>query len=351
MPKETIGFNDSNSHTSRKKRMSRKKRKKKMIIAFSLLIIIFLGFLFARARMAEQKAKENTAQIGTIHSVDADKKQKDEDGQDIVTYHKIKVFAFNVGDCNAILIDDGSFEILIDGGCNGKKLVKLISPYIDSSLDYVINTNYMNESTNGLKEVYNSFKVDNTIIANTPEIADYDKNYDGFFSFLKAAKKKSGITHMDIIKTAKTINLSSGAALTVTPNSDEGEDIWDQTAFCVLSYQNNEVWFTNGMGKNLFKTLMPDDSYNYGSVSALFAPRHGDLEALDVATIKALSPQNIIIQGTNPKKHGLLTRKGAEKYKDISYSTYATYRGTVIITLGGENKDAEINDNTNISQN
>ena len=53
----------------------------------------------------------------------------------------------------------------------------------------------------------------------------------------------------------------------------------------------------------------------------------------------------------NPKKHGLLTRKGAEKYKDISYSTYATYKGTVTITIGGENKDVEINDNTNISQN
>lgn len=102
-------------------------------------------------------------------------------------------------------------------------MVLYIGIYIES--DWLYHAEWVALSNGQSGSELAEYSVDNTIIANTPEIAAYDKNYDGFFSFLKAAKKKSGITHMDIIKTAKTINLSSGAALTVTPNSDEGEDI------------------------------------------------------------------------------------------------------------------------------
>lgn len=347
MGKNSIGINDSGSHVSRKKRMSRKKRKRQLIIVIFILAIVLFSLALLRAKMQQEKEQKENSQIGTVESINAEKKKVDDDGNAIEKKNPINIYAFNVGDKNAILIDDGSFEILLDGGCDGKSLIKNISPYVDGDLEYVINTNYINDSTTGLKDVYSNFKVEKTIIANTPQKVSYDKKCDGFFSFLKAVKKKSGIENTSIIQDTQTINLSSGATLMIEPNYNSNSDILNQSALCYLSYEGNEVWFMGSAGKELFQTLKDNDR-DSNNISVLFAPRNGSMDSLDLGTINTISPENVVIQGTNPKKHGLLTAKGLNKYVDICQSVYVTYKGTVVVTLGGEENDVSINEKTSV---
>lgn len=347
MSKNSIGINDSESHISRKKRMSRKKRKRQLIISLIVLIIIFFAVILVRAKMQQKKMQKENSEIGTVESINAEKKKVDDDGNVIEKKNPINIYAFNVGDKNAILIDDGSFEVLLDGGCDGKKLVKNVSSYIDGDLEYVVNTNYINDSTAGLKDIYSNFKVEKTIIANTPQNTAYDKKYDCFFNFLKAAKKKSGIGTINIINDTQTINLSNGASLTIEPNCNTSSDVLNQSALCYLSYEGNEVWFMGSAGKELFQTLKESERAG-NNISVLFAPRNGSMDALDIGTINTISPDNIVIQGTNPKKHGQLTTKGLSKYVNICQSVYVTYKGTVVVTLGGTETDVSINEKTSV---
>lgn len=72
---------------------------------------------------------------------------------------ELSVHFIDVGQGDAILVDVGHFEVLIDGGGKSSSVVDYIDDYVDGDLEAIIATNPHDEYIGGLIEVLTAFKV------------------------------------------------------------------------------------------------------------------------------------------------------------------------------------------------
>ncbi len=74
---------------------------------------------------------------------------------------ELNVHFLDVGEGDAILIDDGSTDVLIDGGEISADVADLIKPYIHGDLEAVIATHYHSDHIGGQIDVFKDYHVDN----------------------------------------------------------------------------------------------------------------------------------------------------------------------------------------------
>ncbi len=77
-----------------------------------------------------------------------------------VAKEELKVHFIDVGHGDAILIDLGETEILIDGGLPGSDAVTYVKDYIDGALEVMVATHPHPDHIGGLPDVLNAFDVD-----------------------------------------------------------------------------------------------------------------------------------------------------------------------------------------------
>ena len=77
------------------------------------------------------------------------------------TRPELNVHFLNVGEGDAILIDYGTTDVLIDGGEATANVANLIKPYVHGDLEAVIATHYHSDHIGGQAEVFKDNKVDN----------------------------------------------------------------------------------------------------------------------------------------------------------------------------------------------
>jgi competence protein ComEC len=73
---------------------------------------------------------------------------------------RLDVYFFDVGQGDAILVDYGAYEMLIDGGEGDAGISRLIRQYVDGDLDVVVATHPHSDHIGGLPGVMAAFKVD-----------------------------------------------------------------------------------------------------------------------------------------------------------------------------------------------
>jgi beta-lactamase superfamily II metal-dependent hydrolase len=78
------------------------------------------------------------------------------------TGQELDVHFVNVGEGDAILIDCGTIDVLIDGGEKSANVVNLIKPYVHGDIEAVIATHYHADHIGGQIDVFKDYHVDNT---------------------------------------------------------------------------------------------------------------------------------------------------------------------------------------------
>ena len=91
----------------------------------------------------------------------------DTEGDDItLTDGAIKYTVFDLGGGEAILIENGEVDILIDAGTekSAKKLCKALEKRVDGDIDYYILSSSSDKRVGGTEAIFNNFKVDTCVL-------------------------------------------------------------------------------------------------------------------------------------------------------------------------------------------
>lgn len=152
----------TSSEPQKKKRIGKKEKRKYLCISTFVLLCVIAAYGFYGSYKAEKLENERKEQMGTISNSNADKKQYDSDGNEIVKLTKTEIMVFNANGGNATLIKKGDKEVLIDAGCTD--ISKKVEPYISGNLDYLIITNNRKTCTLGLDNLFKNCTVDTTFL-------------------------------------------------------------------------------------------------------------------------------------------------------------------------------------------
>lgn len=145
-----------------KRRERRRKRRMKPKVKMGIFVF-FLVVLLGGIVSYKYYLIQNADPFGEIdNGLEADNEAE------LVDYETATYTVIDVPGGEAIFIDDGDVEVLIDTGCKNTtdKLLSSLEGKVDGMLDYLIITNDSEKRTGGLNAVYKEYEVDKTILGN-----------------------------------------------------------------------------------------------------------------------------------------------------------------------------------------
>ncbi len=122
-----------------------------------------------------------------------------------------EVIFLDVGQGDAILIRQGSNQILIDGGRSGKTLLSSISrymPFWDRSLEVVIATHPDADHIGGLPSVFRSYRVDTFVSTGAESSSD-------IYRYFKQTREEHPSTRSMVAKRGLSFTFPQGGSLVV----------------------------------------------------------------------------------------------------------------------------------------
>lgn len=242
------------------------------------------------------------------------------------TGEQIHVHFLDVGQGDAILIDDHDFEILIDGGvaAEGKDVVTYVSNYVEGSLDVLIATHEDADHIGGLSAVLEAYQVD-SIIDNGRSTDT--KTYQNYKNHVNA----EGANYQTDDR-AQQISLPSGGILQIVPMSGNYSDSNDNSVVSVLDYQNIEILLTGDLS-----TEVSDANVSkFYDVDVLKAGHHGSRTSVNSAFLKTVQPEIVIISAGLDNSYGHPHAEALAAYLDCGADVYGTFRsGDIVLATDG----------------
>ncbi len=239
---------------------------------------------------------------------------------------QIQVHFLDVDQADAILIDDGGFEVLIDGGtkAEGGKVVSYLSNYVDGDLDVVVATHAHEDHIGGLPAVFDRFAVDTVIDsgegADTAIYAQYSQK--------RAAEQCDYYTSAQ----ERTISLPSGAKLEILPMSGSYDDPNDTSVIVLLDYQDIEVLFMGDASSEVEQNNLS----KFTDIDVLKAGHHGSRTAGSAAFLQRVQPEYVVISAGLDNSYGHPHQEALTAYLNCGAKVYGTFRsGDIVMTTDG----------------
>lgn len=242
--------------------------------------------------------------------------------------NNIQVHFLDVGQGDATLIDDGTFEILIDAGAahKGASVVRSLSQYVDGDLDVVIATHEDADHIGGLPDVFDSYQVarviDNGRTKDTQAYEDYQHKVDA-----------EGCT-VQVDTQVESIALPSGAVLQILPLSGSYHDANDNSVVTMLDYDDVEMLLLG----DLTTKVMDVNLSKFSDVEVLKAGHHGSNTSVNPQFLQAVKPETIIISAGANNPYGHPHAEALAAYLGCGADVYGTFRsGDIVIETDGKN--------------
>lgn len=193
----------------------------------------------------------------------------------------VRIVFINVGQGDAILIDSGSEEILIDGGPNGD-WVSQLDKYVQGPLEVMVVTHPDADHIRGLDEVLDAFRV-LAVVTNGAESGTHA--YERFASAVNA----KGLVPT-IARRGGTIAVGGLSMNVLGPARLTGDTDHTDVDSLVLSLKvgATSFLFTGDIDKAAVKELV--DSGCLGPVDVLKVASHGSTEGTSDAFLDATTP-------------------------------------------------------------
>lgn len=213
---------------------------------------------------------------------------------------KLKVIFFNVGQGDAILISQGSNQILIDGGSSGKiemeKLGKHI-PFWDRKIEILIATHPDQDHIGGLINAMENYKIGKIIDTGANSDSQVYKKYLETIAE-KNIEKLEGKRGMNIkIKDADLKIFYPNSILENNPKNTNADSI-----VAKLIYGENTFLFTGD-----FPTEKDNDIFNSGvdlSAKILKISHHGSKYATSEEFLNKINPIDAVISVGKTNSYG-----------------------------------------------
>jgi competence protein ComEC len=219
----------------------------------------------------------------------------------------LQIIACDVGQGDAILIQEGVNQILVDGGPDGKVLdcLSRYMPFWDRRINLVVNTHPERDHYEGLINVFERYQVENYLttglIAGTPDYRVLQNSVGGASTKVIFSGDTSsigiGLMHLEILKGSENDIFSKTQKVEDTPlgnlTTDESKN--EFSIVTLLSYKNFESLLTGDIPANNLEDLISKNMNKFSSLEYIKIPHHGSRGGINKDILDALNPQFAVI--------------------------------------------------------
>jgi beta-lactamase superfamily II metal-dependent hydrolase len=254
-----------------------------------------------------------------------------------VTTGKLKVTFLDIGQGDAILIQTPSgYEMLVDGGPSRTVVEKIIHelPYLDRTLDVVVETHPDADHITGLIPVLDSFRVSNIVTSPLD-------GHTGIFDELNDRVTHEG-AQVYVAKAGDVIDFGDGVIVYVLyPNKNfQGRDkaTNDASVSLLVVYGDESVLLTGDLPSShegeLISKLLPQ------GVTIYKAGHHGSKYSSGEQLLSYIRPEYAVISAGKDNKYGHPNPEAVERLRKYSKEVLSTIdHGSITFELDGKGID------------
>ena len=245
-----------------------------------------------------------------------------------VTQGELLVHFIDVGQGDAILIDFGETEVLIDGGDRAPGIVTYLSNYIDGAIEVIVATHPHADHIGGLIAVLEQFKVED--IWHNGEESD-SKTYQDFMDAVQSENAEIHIARLHNVIQAGALSLyvHHPANLEGTTNNN--------SIVLHLAFGDIDFLFTGDAEREAEGNMMMLSSVRLPEVEILKVGHHGSSTASSDAFLSITSPEVAIYMAGKDNTYGHPHQETIEALKQIGAKIYGTdVNGTIVVSTNGE---------------
>lgn len=247
----------------------------------------------------------------------------------------LSIHFIDVGQGDAILIDNQDFEVLIDGGNNkdGKAIVAYLKDYIDGNLDLVIATHPDADHIGGLDNVIQAYNVSKIIDSGATKDT---KTYQDYWQAAQNEPNCKVLFDADMV-----LDLGYGASLKIIETGDNYKDVNDNSVVAQLNYREISVLFTGDMEQEAEAASLS----KFSKVNVLKAGHHGSKTSSTQRFLDVLKPEYVVISAGKENSYGHPHKAVLERYFNSGATVYGTFRsGTIVMKTDGHSLSFQTND-------
>ncbi|UYO61780.1 MBL fold metallo-hydrolase [Acetobacterium wieringae] len=252
------------------------------------------------------------------------------------TYGKLKVSFIDVGQADAILVQQGDASMLIDAGNNDD--ATLVKNYITnqgiSVLDYVIGTHPHEDHIGGLDYVINSFQIGKIFM---PEVTATTQT---FKDVITAITNKGMSISKPVI--GETFKLGDATCTILGPMGADDSDLNTYSIVLKVDFNNNSFLFT-GDAEAVNESAMINSGRDL-NVDVLKVGHHGSTSSTTQAFLDATSPSYAVICVGAGNSYGHPAASTITRLQNDGAKIFRTDQsGTVVATSDGTNISFNVN--------
>lgn len=239
----------------------------------------------------------------------------------------LRVHFIDVGQGDAILIDYGQMEVLIDGGDNkaGSTVVSYLSSYVDGPLDYLIATHPDADHLGGLDDALAAFQVSEVIDSGRSSTT---KTYQKYWNAVQA--EPDCVLSYD---EDRVISLGPDAVLSILETGDDWEASNDSSVICQLTCGNTSVLFTGDMTKTAELASLD----LFGDIDVLKVAHHGSKTSTSQEFLDVIRPEYAVVSYLVGNSYHHPTAVVLQRLLDRGTTVYGTGKsGTIILTIDSQ---------------
>lgn len=244
------------------------------------------------------------------------------------TSGNLTVYFLDVGQGDAILIDQGTTEVLIDGGEKNTGAVEYIRPFIDGPLEAVVATHSHADHVGGLIDVLAKYKViDVWVDGENAETVTYK-------TFLKAAQTEGAAVRRP--ERGDTIRAGNLTFLVLNPGQPVPDDPNNNSIMLNLRYGKTDFLFTGDAENKTEAKLLLQSSVQLPKVDILKVGHHGSKTASSTDFLDVIKPGIAVYSAAAGNTYGHPHHETIINLDKIRATIYGTdVHGTVIVTTNG----------------
>ena len=246
---------------------------------------------------------------------------------------KLKVYFFDVGQGDAILIESPDHRrILVDGGPNRKVVSELgkVMPFGDKRIDAVLESHPDKDHVGGLPEVVNRFKVGLFVESGAESENSIDDE-------LKKRLEQKKIPRM-FARSGMVINLGDGVKLAIL-FPDQNVSRWETNDASIVAkviYKGKSFLLT-GDSPLRIENILVRKNKNILKSDVLKAGHHGSRTSTSLLYAQAVKPEYTIISAGKDNRYGHPHRETLEALSNVRSTVLSTSDlGTIKFETDGE---------------
>lgn len=294
------------------KKKSNKKSQSIIGTIITILILLILGIIEGFAGANGNNVSNNSVE------------------QSELTGDTIKVYYFDVGQADSILLTSNNEAMLIDAGNNddGDLVVNNIKNLGITKLKYVVGTHPHEDHIGGMDEVIKNFDIENVYM---PKIQTNTKTFEDVLDAI--ADKGLKITAPQQGSTFKVGDIDCEVMLCGSGTEQEQKSNLNLSSIVIKATYGEKSFLFTGDEEN-----ENEESRSWEKINVLKVGHHGSNTSTSQDFLNQIKPDIAIISVGKNNKYGHPTKKTLDKLNNIGARIYRTDEsGTITVTSDGKN--------------